>query len=60
MATGALTLGPNVPLVTMPISSPDGEKILVPSLAITLPDGLIQLLFSIHRFVNHFLYFSNH
>lgn len=44
MATGALTLGPNVPLVTTPISSPEDENILVPSLAIIFPDGLIPIL----------------
>ena len=44
IATDLLTLGPNVPLVMMPISSPEDENIFVPSLAIILPEGLIPTL----------------
>ena len=58
MATGALTLGPNVPLVITPISSPEDENILVPSLAIIFPDGLIPTLIFETPFFKSFCIFS--
>ena len=58
MATGALTLGPKVPLVTKPISLSSFEKIFVFSLAITLPSGLMPTLIFSLPFVNKLLILS--
>ena len=58
IATEALTLGPKVPLVTRPISLLSVEKILVFSLAITLPSGLMPTLIFSLPLINKFLILS--
>ena len=58
IATGELTLGPKVPLVITPISSPLSEKILVFSLAIIFPSGWIPTLIFCVPCSNSFLIVS--
>ena len=52
IATGPLTLGPNVPLVISPICKSDWLNILVFSLAIILPSGFIPTLILLTPSVN--------